>query len=275
MFTAEDPFGTCKRLVFCQDLLHETAPKLVLDIGCGTGAQLTRPLAEAFPDTQFIGVDSDEASIRVAKSVRELPNLQFGGIELLSRHPQADIVIASEVVEHVEAPDRFLAELRGRLPDSGRLVVTVPNGYGPYELAATAECMLRILRIYWLMRRIKRWLLRQPAPERAVAQDSLADSPHLSFFSFGAMRRLFRTAGLRIVRYQPRTFLCGFGFDKILIRAGLCDWNARVADRLPPWCNSDWMFVLAKTDASDAPPFTRGRLSRLRRTLNEACARLD
>lgn len=275
MFTAEDTYGTRKRFEFCRDLLREIRPALVLDVGCGTGTQLTRPLAEIFPDVQFIGIDPDAVSIRYAQSLPALPNLQFGGMELLDRHARADLVIASEVVEHVENPDQFLADLRRRIPENGRLLITVPNGYGPYEMVAALECLLRILRVYWVMRKFKRWLLNQPAPERAVMQDSLAISPHLNFFSSMALMQLFRSAGLQVIDYKPRTFLCGFGFDKLLARFGLRDWNATVADRLPRCCNSAWMFVLATTEARPGKPFARGLLSRLRRRLNEACARLD
>jgi len=275
MFTAEDPYGTRKRFEFCRDLVRELAPELVLDIGCGTGTQLTRPLARAFPDIQFVGIDPDEVSIRYAQSQPSLPNLRFGGTSLLDSHPRADLIIASEVVEHVENPDQFLADLRKRLPENGRLVITVPNGYGPYEKVATLECLLRVLRIYWVMRKFKRWVLGQPAPERAVMQDSLAISPHLNFFSSTALMQLFRNTGLRVIDYKPRSFVCGFGFDKILVRFGLCDWNANIADRLPRWCSSAWMFVLATTDARSGKPFERGLLSRLRRRLNEACAQLD
>lgn len=275
MFTAEDTYGTRKRFEFCHKLVREIRPVLVLDVGCGTGTQLTRPLAEAFPEVQFVGIDPDESSIRHAQSLPPLPNLRFGGTALLESHRKAGLVIASEVVEHVEDPELFVADLRSRLHENGRLVITVPNGYGPYEMAAAAECVLRILRVYWLMRKIKRWLMRQPAPERAVMQDSLAISPHLSFFSNSSLQRLFDNAGLQVMRYQPRTFLCGFGFDKLLPRFRLCDWNARIADRLPQWCSSAWMFVLATTEPRSGKTIRRGMLSRLRRRLNEACARLD
>lgn len=275
MYTAEDPYGTRKRFEFCGSLLREVAPKLVLDIGCGTGAQLTRLLAEAFPNVQFIGIDPDDVSIRYAQTLPALSNLSFGGMTLLDSHPRVDLIIASEVVEHVENPDQFLLDLRSRLPENGRLIITVPNGYGPYEMAATLECVLRILKIYWGMRQFKRWLFKQPPPSRTVMQDSLAISPHLNFFSSTGLMQVFRTAGLRVIDYRPRTLLCGFGFDKILLRFGLCDWNACCADRLPRWCSSAWMFVLAKSEASLGRPFKRDLLSRLRRKLNEACMRLD
>jgi SAM-dependent methyltransferase len=275
MCTAEDPYGTRKRFVFCQDLLCKARPQLVLDIGCGTGTQLTWPLANAFPGIHFVGIDPDKASILYAQSLPTLPNLRFGGLDLLSNFNQADIIIASEVIEHVQQPDIFLADLRGRLTEDGKLVITVPNGHGPYEMAAAVECLLRILRIYRVMRKFKRWLFQQPAPERAVMQDSLATSPHLSFFSFSGLLQLFQSMGLRIVLYRPRSFICGFGFDKILARFSLCEWNTGIADRLPPWSNSAWMFVLTKTDTIDSPPFRRTRLSRVRRKLTEACARLD
>lgn len=275
MFTAEDPYGTRKRFHFCSDLLRESSPRVVLDIGCGTGSQLTRPLAEAFPAIRFVGIDPDETSIRYARSLPKLPNLEFGGMEALACHAKADLIIASEVLEHVEEPGRFLADLCDKLRDEGRMVVTVPNGYGPYELATTFESVLRVLRVYWILRRLKRWLLRQPAPERGGKQDSLAVSPHLSFFTFRTVLRLFKTAGLEVLEYRPRTFLCGFAFDKFLLWTGRCKWNAAFADRLPPWCNSAWMFVVSRTDVAHHEPYRRGRLTQLRRRLNETCVRIS
>jgi SAM-dependent methyltransferase len=275
MFIAEDSYGTRKRFEFCCEVIRATAPEVVLDVGCGTGAHLTRPLAETFPSIRFVGTDPDATSIRFAQSQPPLPNLEYGGPELLAKSGRAGVVIASEVLEHVEDPTAFLAKLVQHLAPDGRLILTIPNGYGPFEAATTVEALLKLLRVYGLLRRIKRWLRAQPPSEPVSPSDSLADSPHLSFFRFGQFRRLLAASGLRVLRYQPRTFQCGFGFDKVITYLGLSDWNARIADRLPPWCSSGWMFVLAHSAPLPAAAFRRGPLSLLRRSLNEACSRLD
>lgn len=41
-----------------------------------------------------------------------------------------DVIIASKVLEHVDAPDQLLQYFRDRLVEGGRLVVTIPNGFG-------------------------------------------------------------------------------------------------------------------------------------------------
>jgi len=275
MFIAEDSYGTRKRFEFCSDVIRAARPALGLDIGCGTGEHLTRPLAEAFPSVRFVGIDRDAASIRFARCQPRLPNLEYGGPDLLARTGRAEVVIASEVVEHVEHPTDFLAELERHLAREGCLILTMPNGYGPFEAATTVEAVLKLLRVYTPLRRIKRWLRGQPPSGPRNPADSLADSPHLSFFFFGQIRRLIAAAGLRVERYQPRTFLCGFGFDKAITYLGLTEWNARIADRLPPWCSSGWMFVLAHGEPVPTAAFRRGSLSLLRRSLNEACSRVD
>jgi hypothetical protein len=94
-------------------------------------------------------------------------------------------------------------------------------------------------------------------------------SPHINFFSFGVIRAVIRAAGLREIAYRPRTWLCGFGFDSLLRTGALLRWNAAVADRLPPWIVSDWMFLLER-GASVVPfSYTRGAYARLRRRWNE------
>lgn len=268
MLPPEDSYGLAKRFEFVSAEIECRNPRRVLDFGCGTGANLTLLLAKRFPHIQFVGVDSDAASITHARGTCEIRNLDF---RLYPREfafgEHFDLIVASEVLEHVEEPDAFLVQLRASLTQGGVLLVTVPNGYGPFELASLAVTLLQLSGLYALLRKLKRMLTATPSSPQAGI-DTLAISPHVNFFSFGELRRLLATHGLSVVRYRARTFLCGFGFDQLLRRSGVLRWNACVADRLPPQLVSDWMFVLERHESPGETAFRRGSYARLRRRLS-------
>jgi len=269
MWPAEDAYGLAKRLAFCAEIIASGRPTFVLDVGCGTGENLTRPLAEHFPELRFLGIDGDPDSIRYARAGAALPNLSFGGHADLEQVRNADLIIASEVIEHVESPERFLADIGRHLRPDGSMILTTPNGYGPFELVSLVEVLLRLSGAFVLLRGLKRALVGGGAEVRA--RDTLAASPHLNFFSFGQIQDIFAGAGLEVERYQARTLLCGFGFDTLVKGLSVGEWNARVADRLPARCVSAWMFVLKRTAPRPVAPYTRGFIARWRRRLNELC----
>ena len=274
----EDSFAAGRRIDFVVAAVRAAGAASVLDIGCGTGWQLTRHVAAACPGSRFLGIDSDAATIAFAERTNRQPNLSFA-TALPGDAGPFDLVVASEVIEHVEEPDRFLADLKGVLAPGGAVVLTVPNGYGPSEWASMAECLAhmtgltRLLRLGFRSARFVatgRWTANRAAAADAEPDtDTLAVSPHLNFFSHRAIRRLVRRAGFAIEAERNRMFLCGFGLSSLVDGFGLARWNAAVADRLPPALTSDWMFVLRPAAPEDAPAYRRGPLARLRRRFNE------
>lgn len=260
---AEDSYGRVKRLDFIARIMAE-AGNSVLDVGCGTGSQLTVPLARIFPAKTFLGVDSDRASIAEAQSGAPT-NARFGGDDLVAEGDRFDIVIASEVLEHVEEPSAFLAWLSGRLAPGGRLIVTVPNGHGPFEWASLMEVFATLSGVWPALRRMKRAVL---GGGQAAAADSLAVSPHVNFFGWDELLILVQEAGLRVVQSRNRTFLCGFLLDQILTRLGMLDWNAGIADRLPRGMVSDWMLELEVAGPPRSSGWRRGGWASWRRRLN-------
>ncbi|MDH4377717.1 MAG: methyltransferase domain-containing protein [Ramlibacter sp.] len=266
----EDSYGIAKRIEFVAGILGSSRPARVLDIGCGTGSNLTVPLARRFPETNFLGVDSDRTSIDYANQEYSANNLSFRVREDVEDLGQFDLIIASEVIEHVEAPDDFLVFLRSHLAPGGRLVVTLPNGWGPFELTSLFETLLHLSGLYAILRALKRRLRGNPLVN--VTVDTLAISPHINFFSHGEINNLFARQGFRVAGYRPRTLLCGFGFDQLMASQRVILWNSRWVDRLPPPLASAWMFLLSPEDNPTAqlpPPFRRGLYARLRRYLNE------
>lgn len=253
----DDPYGHGKRLAFVTEALTGAAGP-VLDIGCGTGAQLTRPLAEAFPALDFLAIDSDAASIALANGENPPANLVFGLPDSLNDAARFDRVIASEVLEHVDDPPAFLLWLRDRLSAGGRLILTVPNGFGPFELAGLLELAVEA-------GGLGRFRRNRGADS---GRDSLAVSPHVNFFAWGELRALVEAAGLRVVRARNRTFLCGFLVDQVVTRLGLEGWNARIADRLPAFMVSDWMLELEVAGPPRPSPWRRGAWASWRRRVN-------
>jgi SAM-dependent methyltransferase len=267
---SETPNGALKRCAFIADLLRENRPKNVLDVGCGTGALLTTLLAARFPDTQFTGVDSDATTIGFAQTSNTHANLEFVVTDELPEYRRFDMIIASEVIEHVEEPIAFLIELRRHLRPNGVLVLTMPNGYGPYELTAIIESLLHVSGIlpalYWISDRLRRRDSRQIG-----FADTLAHSPHINWFSHRRIRSVMCASGFEIERYVPRVFLCGLGLQQLLRTEQLRRWNARIADRLPAMLNSGWMFVASKETARrlQPMPYRRTSYEMLRRQLSE------
>src|SRR5437762_3121831 len=83
-------------------------------------------------------------------------------------------------------------------------LVTVPNGYGPSEKAAMVFGVLRLTGAYGPIHRLRTRLQRGSAAATVVG-DTLAVSPHVNFFSFAGIHRVFAAAGVRVVEFRPRT----------------------------------------------------------------------
>ncbi|MDA1323547.1 MAG: methyltransferase domain-containing protein [Proteobacteria bacterium] len=264
----EDSYGRRKRLDFVAAAIKTHDPTRILDIGCGTGANLTVPLARIFCNCQFLGADVDVRSIESARNADLPANVRFVTIDALGEEEPFDLVIASEVLEHVEDPPAFLDRLRKLTRPEGRLILTVPNGYGPFEWCALFEALLHMSGLQRLLRSAKHRLIKTPAAHDAAPESTLAVSPHINFFSRRILLSLFQAAGFKVRRFQPTTFLCGYGIDSGIRSSPVIAWNAAVVDRLPPWCASDWMFELEPDNTRRQATWRPSPWGRFRRWLN-------
>ncbi|MGO9229074.1 MAG: methyltransferase domain-containing protein [Bryobacteraceae bacterium] len=112
------------RYAFAARLAHG---KRVLDAGCGAGygsAELAGPAASV------TGADIAVSAVEFARANYHLFNLAFEQASCGQLpHPDGcfDLVVAFEVIEHLEAWREFLLEVRRVLAPSGQLVVSTPN----------------------------------------------------------------------------------------------------------------------------------------------------
>ena len=101
--------------------------KRVLDAGCGAGYG-SAELAQAADSV--VGVDRAAEAIDFARASYALPNLRFeqASCEALP-HPGGsfDLVVAFEVIEHLDNWREFLLETRRVLAPAGQLIVSTPN----------------------------------------------------------------------------------------------------------------------------------------------------
>ncbi len=98
----------------------------ILDTGCG-GGWLAKCLA---PKGKNI-ISMDISDINPIKVVRQLPVDNHYGLvadvfELPLKAESMDCIVASEIIEHVSDPKRFLECLFGALKPGGRIIATTP-----------------------------------------------------------------------------------------------------------------------------------------------------
>ena len=156
---------------------------------------------------------------------------------------------------------------------NGCIVLTVPNGYGPFEWASFLESILYfsgILKVVRILKRKNNNVNHSNSHER----DTFANSPHINFFSYNVINELFDSVGMNVVEFKPRTFLCGFGFDKIIKSKKLLQWNENISETVSPCMVSDWMFLLNPVSPIGIYSIKRGAYSKIRRALNTRRAKL-
>ena len=107
-------------------LRDANTPKVILDVGCGDGSALATA-ARHNPGHHVAGIDWSADALRQART-NGLTTIR-GTIE--TRLPiadgTADVVIMSELIEHLVDPDRALEEVRRVLKPGGHLLLSTPN----------------------------------------------------------------------------------------------------------------------------------------------------
>jgi len=106
------------------EYVRQAGSKTILDAGCGEGFTLDRLHKEGV-GTRYEGFDASAKAVTIGKKM--FPHLQLaqGDIYAISQKDRSfDLVICSEVLEHLEDPAKALSELR-RVSDT-YLLLTVP-----------------------------------------------------------------------------------------------------------------------------------------------------
>jgi 2-polyprenyl-3-methyl-5-hydroxy-6-metoxy-1,4-benzoquinol methylase len=110
------------------ELFTLAGPRSILDVGCGEGV-LTEQWAARLRDGRVIGLDLPDPKLEAEWAGRSRANLEFVAGDVSDGLAYADgefeLVCATEVLEHVPAPERAVAEMARAA--SRHLIVSVPH----------------------------------------------------------------------------------------------------------------------------------------------------
>ncbi len=94
------------------NVLARTAPTSILELGCGEGYLLEK-IYHRLLHVKLLGLDNAEAALTEGRRLFPSLHLQSGDIYHINQPDHSwDVVIASEVLEHLSHPERALQELK-------------------------------------------------------------------------------------------------------------------------------------------------------------------
>ena len=258
---AENIYGHTAKLHFFLDAVERTRRDhdrglRILDIGCGNGWAVTRYLAA--DGDHVLGIDVHPDCIAYAQTHFGHNGLDFKCLsaESLQEQPARwDVIVLADVLEHLDDPALVLHTCTRLLACDGRILVSVPNGYGPFELESafsrapvigSALLKLTDLTVAVMNKFVFKGLWTRAIEELPKDIPYNSESPHVQFRSEQNWKRLFDAEHLVIKQRCNLALVCGpfsnylFGASKNLVAANV--WAARhMATRFV----SNWAFELA------------------------------
>lgn len=113
--------------------IHNKRTIKVCDVGCGNGALLIR-IAQSFQNknVSFDGFDLSKAFANYANQAvkyKKLHNIHFyeKNIERENLATKYDLIICSEVIEHIQKPSVFIEKMHNSLEKNGYFLISTPN----------------------------------------------------------------------------------------------------------------------------------------------------
>ncbi len=130
LYTSGNPlvrFVHCQRLNAIVRRLPSRRDRVVLDAGCGEGHLIQRMHAH-FPNYEYYGVDITPLALEKART--RCPYAQFQNMNLAEtayNDKMFDVIVCTEVLEHIYEYPAVLSEFKRILKKDGLLIVTFPN----------------------------------------------------------------------------------------------------------------------------------------------------
>ena len=106
----------------------------ILDVGCGEGATYTfleqAVLQAGLPicNMEYHAIDNNPEVASILNRMAVTFHLDdFNNMDSIFEEKSFDLIIASEIIEHLYDPDKFIKSIKKLLTDGGVLYLTTPN----------------------------------------------------------------------------------------------------------------------------------------------------
>lgn len=238
----------------------------ILDVGCGSGYAVTRFLGR--PGDSVLGIDLYQPSIAYATRNFARPGLTFqcrSAESLCDTEQHFDVIVLADILEHLAEPAQVLTECRRLMTHDGCLIVTVPNGHGPFEIESALSRIPVLGRVLIKLTEYLVAVLNKFGPWRGLWSEALShlpvdlpyndESKHVKFFTRRSLTALLQRACFRIGTIQGLSFLAG-PFTNFLFGASraFCVWNTSIAGKLPLALTSAWFIECTSMQTSTDSP---------------------
>lgn len=239
--TAYTGSGPMKKLRFIYSAIEKYANSRgkdlekiqILEVGCGKGG-ITLPLASL--GCKVTAFDIDKNVVEFLQ--KQLNKKAVGNVTILIDNgytfndgKEYDIVIASEVFEHVLDPSSFAGNIIRRMAIGSYLIVTTPNGYGPWELKNRIDIRTQLAK--W---NVLRRLFSRPPYIKVEGGD------HCQFYTKGRLLNLFSTFSLQLIDFAKSDLFLPM-ITPLRKNMLLGNLDIKLADILPYWLASGWYFI--------------------------------
>jgi 2-polyprenyl-3-methyl-5-hydroxy-6-metoxy-1,4-benzoquinol methylase len=174
---------------------------VLLDMGCGNGSFIAAYRSKG-SGWKLYGTDSSTTGIQIAKET--YPEVHFiladserPSEELMALREKVDVIVSTEVIEHLYAPRDFLRSAYGMLRPGGMFIVSTPyHGYLKNLLMAVTGKLDRHFTATWDHGHIKFWSLK-------TLTHVLTEAGFTNFALEGAGRFPFLWKSMVIRCYKP------------------------------------------------------------------------
>ncbi len=104
------------------------SPKKILDVGCASGWFITQ-ISKEFPRAKYFGVDIYEQGIIHAKKLYKKIEFKVADAHKIPfKDMTFDLVLCTEVLEHVDNPEKVLLEIKRVLRPNGKAIIELDSG---------------------------------------------------------------------------------------------------------------------------------------------------
>lgn len=185
-YDTKSGYGISKRrLSSITNLIGDLKDKDVLDIGCGNGF-----LGNHFKSLGAKSADGCDISKEAVKKATEVLDfvvecdLEVDDFSEKFLGKKYDVIVATELIEHLFKPDIFVEKIKPLLKENGVLILTTPNF------------------LVWTNR------LRMLFGQFEYTKTGFLDEGHIHFFTYTSLKKMLKENGYQVVDenniYHPK-----------------------------------------------------------------------